>query len=196
MATGADTGRWIRENPTRVLAVAVSVVVVGLSAWVGLKARSAAVALAAKRASWEQTSNQLATVRQQFRVPTSTEAAKLVAESSQMGALGVSESDRLALVESVGRLAEACALTGVRVNILAAPDSAYVAERSIAGQVIQPARYALAVEFGGSFANAVKFVSSLPLSVSVARMSASQRSGVRTYLLILSVYELDANPGN
>lgn len=188
--------QWVRSNPNRLLAIGVAVLVVGLSGWIGMRARSAALALSAKRTAWDATASRLATVQQQFRAPTSTESAALIAESSRMGALGVRPGDKLELVDMMGRLAEACALGSVRVNSIPASDSAFVVSRELSGARINPADYALAVEFVGSFANAQKFVSSLPPSVSLWRLTALRREGGALYQLILSVYELDANSGN
>jgi hypothetical protein len=188
--------RWVKASPNQVLAIAVGILVLALAGWTGVRARTVAKALTARRVAWEGTASQLATVRQQFRVPTSTESAALVAESSRMGTLGVPRGDKLTLIDWVGRLAEACALAGVRVSSVARSDSAWVGPREVAGAVITPAGYALSVEFAGSFANAQKFVSSLPPSVSLSRLTAARRNGATVYQLILSVYELDAKPGN
>jgi hypothetical protein len=196
MIPSAQAGAWIRSNPNRVLAIGVAVLVMGISLWIGFKTRAASAALVASRGTWEQASNQLATVQQQFRLPTATESAALLAESSRMGALSVPASEKLNLIESVGRLAEAAALRSVRVSAIALPDSTFLPERSLAGSRIRPADYALAVEFGGSFSGALKFVSSLPLSVSLSRLNAGQHGGVAAYSVILSVYEHDADPGN
>jgi len=62
MASSQDMTRWARSNPNQILSIGVAALVVGLSAWVGLKARSANANLASKRAAWESTANQLATV--------------------------------------------------------------------------------------------------------------------------------------
>ena len=89
MTSSAQVGAWIRSHPNQLLTVGVSAMVIAGSAWIGLKAKTAASELSGRRAAWEQTANQLATVQQQFRVPTATESAALLAESSRMGALGV-----------------------------------------------------------------------------------------------------------
>lgn len=196
MSSSAQVGAWVRSNPNQLLAVGLSVAVIAGSVWIGAKAKTAAAELSAKRAAWEQTSNQLATVQQQFRVPTATESAALLAESSRMGALGVPPEEKFNLVEAVGRLAEAAALRSIRVNAMEAPDSLFLPERSLPGSRVKSADYVLVVEFAGSFAGAVQFVSSLPPSVLVARMNAGQRGGMGAYSMILSVYELDVTSGN
>jgi hypothetical protein len=196
MATSSKISRWADANQTILFANAVAVLVVGLSIWVGLRARAAASALVARRATWEVSAGELATVQQQFKAPNARESAALIAESSRMSALGVPAEERLNLVDMIGRLAEACALEAVRVNAVAASDSTVVPERQVFGNAVKPASYAIAVEFAGSFANAQKFVSSLPPSVAVSRLiAARQRSGA-IYQLILSVYETDANSGD
>ena len=196
MPAPAQSPRPARPSPNQMLGVGVSLLIVGLSAWVGLRAGKVARDLQSKRAAWESTADRLATVQQQFRVPTATESAALIAESSRMSALAIPAEEKLNLVDMIGRLAEACALSSVRVNAVAASDSAVVPERDIAGSLVKTADYAVAVEFAGSFGNAKKFVSSLPPSVVLSRLNAVHRDGGVFYQLILSVYELDANSGS
>ena len=196
MASGQQVTNWARSNPNQLLSMGVAILIIGLSARVGLKARETAAQLSSRKSSWSNTASQLATVQQQFKVPSTTESAALIAESGQMGALGVPAAEKLNLVDMIGRLAEACSLGSVRVNTASRADSVFVPQRKLAGSQIKPADYALAVEFVGSFADAQKFVSSLPPSVSLLRMTATRQEGGTRYLLILSVYELDANSGN
>ncbi len=88
------------------------------------------------------------------------------------------------------------ALSAVRVSVVPVPDSAVIPARLVVGSAIKPASYALAVEFVGRFADAQKFVSTLPPSVSLLSLSAFRREGGALYKLLLSVYEIDANSGN
>ena len=193
---GNSASQWARVNSSHLIAAGVAILVAGAAAFVGLQARTAAGELAARRVAWEQVASQLATVQQQFRIPTSMESASLLAEASRMGALGVPVGEKLAIIDLVGNLAEASSLASVRVTAMAATDSAAFVERQVGGTRIGRADYALSVEFVGSFANAQKFVSSLPPSVSLARMSASRREGGAQYHLVLSVYQLDAQSGD
>jgi hypothetical protein len=195
MAFAKQLGQWVKTSPNQVTAIGLALLVIALAGWTGFRARKAAVAVSAKRVAWESTVNQLAMVRQQFKAPTTTEAAALIEESSRMGVLAVPAEERLNLVDMVGRLAEACALGSVRVVSVPANDSLFKAERHLSGAEVKPAQYSVAVEFTGSFANAQKFVISLPPSVSLARMVAARRAGGTWYKLVLSVYELDANSG-
>ena len=191
--TGQPTRR--KPSPNQVLTLGVLLLVFGLSAGTGLRARTTATNLAMNRRSWESTAAQLSTVQQQFRLPTSNESSALIAEAGRMSALGVSAQDKLGLINMLGHLAEAMSLSSVRVSTVPVPDSAVIPARLVVGSSIKPASYAIAVEFVGRFADAQKFVSSLPPAVSLLHLSASRRDGGAQYKLVLSVYEIDANSG-
>jgi hypothetical protein len=107
-----------------------------------------------------------------------------------MGALGVVAADRVSLMEYLASLADASALTEVRVNFKAGSDSAFVPPRVIGGEPINPAAYSVTLDFTGSFAGLVQFVSNLPPSVSVSRVGAARNGGHTAYHVSLSVYEL------
>jgi hypothetical protein len=178
------------------LGIVVMTLVIGLSGWMGLRARGTMRELSASRRTWEATAAQLSTVQQQFRRPTTSESSALMAEANRMSALGITSDEKLGLVDLLGRLAEAMSLSSVRVNVVPVADSAVIPARQVVGSSIKPASYALAVEFVGRFADAQKFVSSLPPSVSISSLTAIRREGAARYSLILSVYEIDANPGD
>jgi hypothetical protein len=188
--------RWVKSSPNQLLGIVVSLVVIGAALWTGVRARSTAADLATKRRGWEAMAGQLATVQQQFKVPSSTESSVLITEANRMSALGVPADEKLNLVEMLGHLAEAFSLSSVRVSVITRSDSAVVPVRQVVGSAIKPASYAIAVEFVGRFVDAQKFVSSLPPSVSLSRMHAARRDSGALYQLILSVYEIDANPGD
>jgi hypothetical protein len=183
-------GRWRRERPNQLPTLAVGFFILAASIWVGFQARSVAVGLAKKGAGWQQTADQLATLQQQFRVPSSSESAALIAESARMGALGVPVTDRVSLMEYIARLADASALSEVRVNFKAAKDTVFIPPRSIGADPINPAAYSVTLDFTGSFAGLVQFVSSLPPSVSLSRVGAARNGGHTAYHVLLSVYEL------
>lgn len=182
--------RWQRERPNQLAALALGVVVIAASTWVGLQARLAAAELGQKGAAWQQTAGQLAALQQQFRIPSSFESAALITESTRTGALGVPASDRVSLIEYLARLADASALSEVRVNLKAGMDSAFIPPRLIGVDPISPAAYSVTVDFTGSFVGLVQFVSSLPPSVAVSRLGAARNGGHTAYHVVLSVYEL------
>jgi hypothetical protein len=181
---------WRSEHPNLMSKVALALLILGGSLSVGVKSRVAAGQLAAKKTAWQGTADRLATVRQQFRAPTSSESEALLAESGRLGALGVPPSDRVALMEFVAGIADASMLTDVHVSFRAAADSAFIPPRAIAGTAVNPATYAIVVDFSGSFAGVVQFVSNLPPSVSVSRLGAARRGNRAAYHILLSVYEL------
>jgi hypothetical protein len=195
MASVGDLKERLRLSPQRTTLIALAIVAVVGSGWLGFSARRATAELASARETWSRLDAQIATARQQFRPLSEIEAALLVKESARMGALGVPSGEQLSVMDAVGRLAEACALDRVRVTVAPAQDSAFVAARVIAGKSVERAKYALAVEFRGGFDNAVKFVSSLPPAVSVSRLSAGRREAGTMYQLVLSVYELNGDTG-
>lgn len=191
MATFAESfARWRRDRPNQLSAIVVGVFIATASIWVGIRARTATAALSRRGAAWEQTAGQLATLQQQFLVPSSLESAALIAESARIGALGVPTADRVSLMEYLASLADASALSDVRVNFKAGTDSAFIPPRSIGGVAISPAAYSVTLDFTGSFAGLVQFVSSLPPSVSMSRLGAARSGGRATYHIVLSVYEL------
>lgn len=191
MAPLAESVRqWQRERPNRLPALALGVVVIAASIWVGLEARSVAASLGQRGAAWQQTASQLAALQQQFRLPSSFESAALITESARAGALGVPANDRVSLMEYLARLADASALSEVRVNFKAGMDSAFIPPRLIGADPISPAAYSVTVDFTGSFVGLVQFVSSLPPSVAVSRLGAARNGGHTAYHVVLSVYEL------
>jgi hypothetical protein len=187
---GQELARWKREHPTRLLSLGGAIVVLAASGWVGAKSRAATLSLAAKQAAWRSSAEQLATVTQQFRTPSSSETASLLAESGRVTALGVQPADRVSLMELVARAADASMLTDVHVTFRTGIDSVLIAPRIIGGSTISPASYGIVIDCSGSFAGVVQFVSSLPPSVSVSRLSASRHGDRATYHVLLSVYEL------
>jgi hypothetical protein len=187
---GQRLAQWRREHPAQPFMLLAAIVVLGGSLWVGTRSRAAAAKLAAKRPAWQSTADQLATVRQQFRLPSSSETAALLAESGRMSALGVPQSERVSLMELVSRVADAAALSDVRVSFRAGVDSAFIPSRVIGSSTLSPAAYSIVVDCTGSFVGLVQFVSSLPPSVSVSRLGAARHGDRAAFHLLLSVYEL------
>jgi hypothetical protein len=93
-------------------------------------------------------------------------------------------------MEYIARLAEASSLVEVRVNSQSGADSAFIPPRVIVADPISPAAYTLTLDFTGSFAGLVQFVSTLPPSVSVSRLGAARNGERVLYHIVLSVYEL------
>jgi hypothetical protein len=173
--------------------MAFATVLLGAAIWVGAKARDATAALTARRQAWASAANQVATVRQQFQAPTAQESAAIISESSRSGVLGVPSSEKLTLVDAVGRLAEACGLTNVRATPVKTIDSLFVPPRQIGTRTLPAEDYQVTLSATGSFAGVVQLVSTLPPSVTVSRLVGARQGQGTTYELLLSVYRLDAD---
>jgi hypothetical protein len=182
--------RWRREQPNQLFVLIVAIAVLAGSMWVGGKSRVAAERLAAKRPAWQKAADDVAILRQQFRLPSSKETAALVAESGHLTALGVTSSERVSLMELVARIADDARLSNVHVSFKAGTDSSFVPARAIGASTLNTASYSIVVDFSGSFAGVVQFVSNLPPSVSVSRLNASRQDNRAAYHILLSVYEL------
>src|SRR2546423_7875893 len=150
--------RWRREHPNQLFAVLLPIAVVAGSIWVGAKARAATSRLTVKRPAWQSSADELATIRQQFRLPTSGETAALLAESGHVATLGVPPSERVSLMELVARVADDAKLSDVHVSFKAGTDSAYVAPRTIGASTLSAAPYSIVVDVSGGFASLVEFV--------------------------------------
>lgn len=191
MASFSDSfRRWRSDRPKQIPVLAVGFFILLASVWVGLQSRSTSAELVKKAAAWQQIADQLATLQQEYRVPSSSESAALIAESARLGTLGVPSTERVSLMEFLARLADASTLSEVRVNFKAGKDSAFIPPRSIGPELISPAAYSVTIDFSGSFAGLVQFVSSLPPSVSISRLGAARNGGHTAYHVVLSVYEL------
>jgi hypothetical protein len=182
--------RWRRERPNQLFVLIVAIAVLAGAIWVGGKSRLASSRLAAKKPAWQKVADDLANLRQQFRLPSSRETAALVAESGNVAALGVPFSERVSLMELVARVADDARLSDVHVSFKAGTDSSFVPARAIGASTLNVAPYSIIVDISGSFAGVVQFVSNLPPSVSVSRLSASRQDNRAAYHILLSVYEL------
>jgi hypothetical protein len=190
--TRASLTRWAKEHPLQPFIATLAVVVLASSAWVGVQSAVARKQLAGAIASWQNASNQLATVRQQFRLPSSTESADLLREASGLGALGVPTTERVSLIELVSRLAEGSQLQDVRVAFRppVAADSGFVPSLAVGSVTVEQAGYAISLDFTGSFSGLMQFVSILPPSLSISRMGAARQGDRGTYHVLLAVYEI------
>lgn len=198
MPTARDSlGRWTRDNPLHPFVGLLAVVTLMSSVWIGMQSRKARQQLETTLTSWKQASQQLATVRQQFRLPSSTESAAILRESAALGSLGVPAGERVSLIELVSRLAEASDLRDLRVAFQppVPADSGFLAPRSIGTKSIDQAGYAISLDFTGSFSGLMQFVSSLPPSLSVSRLGAARQGDHGTYHVLLAVYEFSNGDG-
>jgi hypothetical protein len=134
--------------------------------------------------------NALQTVTQ-FRVayrPVSLDEEKRWRASVDSLMLGLPAGNRLAVIDSVTRIAESRGLRDVRVRF-AAPDSTFIPSRGEGPGGAVSAGYTVTVNGGGSYADVLGMIGALPAFVSVIRADiATDLRGVR-YHLVLAVYE-------
>ena len=184
------------SDANRSLSVVVALIVIVAALLVGIQVRGTAAEIESRQSAWERAASSFSAVQSQFQPPTPRESAVLIAESSRLNALGVADGEQLNVMGAINRLAEEASLLNVRVSSVPASGSVHPAERRVGGVEVRPASYEIAVEFEGSFARAVQFVSRLPSSVAMSRLTASRRPGPPAYQVFLSVYQLDAKPGD
>lgn len=179
----------------RRIAAGCCVLIVALSAMVGARAGEASRQLAEKRSAWIAAEGQVVALQKKFQAPSTAESKLLVAEAASLSNIAASPDDELRLVDSLSRLARGAGVGALQIDVVAASPSPAVPVGDFGGIRLRRARYDLAVNFAGGFAEAGKFVNSLPPSVRVSRLEAvRQRDGAR-YHLILSVFELNAPGG-
>jgi hypothetical protein len=189
--------RWTRDNPLHPYVGLLAVVGLAVSAWVGVQSQRARQQLRATTVMWQQAAEQLAMVKQQFRMPTGTESDAILRESGAIGSLGVPQDDRVSLMELVSRLAEASELRDIHVAFQPpiSSDSGFVPPRSIGTRSIDQAGYTISLDFTGSFSGLMQFVSTLPPSLLVSRLGAARQGDRGTYHVLLAVYELHNGDG-
>ena len=163
-------------------------VVIGLSGVVGILAGRANAAMQPAKASWSAAETQIAGIQRSAR-----ESSDPADATGEMKSLGVQPEERQLFADALLAMARNDSLTGVRVTVIPRPDQLFVPARRVGGESIQSAGYALSVEFTGRFADARKFVNSLPPSVSIWRLDANRVDGGARYQLVLSVYERHVN---
>ena len=177
------------------IAAGCCLLIVALSAMIGVRAGEVSTQLEERRSAWLATEAQIAALKKSFQAPTTAESKLLVAEAASLSSIAASRDDELRLVDSLSRLARGVGLGALQIDVVAASADSAAPVPDIEGIRLRRARYDLAVDFAGGFAEAGKFVNSLPPSVRVSRLKAvRQRDGAR-YHLILSVFELNAPGG-
>lgn len=162
---------------------------------VGLAAGRASAATRAAAERWKVAAAQIADAQRRSGVAAARDSARLMAEAREANALGIAPAEKSLIVGHIERLARSGSLTSVRVVATPSPQGTVVPARSLAGQALRPASWSIAVEFVGRFADARKFVISLPPSVSISRLNAARVADGARYQIVLSVYELNASSG-
>ena len=174
--TSTANGRW---------AQGVCLLVVALSAVVGVQARRASAEVEAATMTWSAAAARIDSVQ---RSPSAGDSVDVHA-AGEATSLGILPGERDVLVASLRETARRYSLSAVVVSVISRPDGVFAPVRALGGEEVRPAGYAVAVEFAGRFADARQFVNSLPPSVSISRLDARRVDAGAHYQLVLSVYE-------
>jgi hypothetical protein len=174
----------------------VAIAVVGASLWIGLSARGAAATLTARRLDWAEAARSIESARRELSAASAGEIEVARKAEGERRQLGVAAAESAALLDSLGRLARAAGLTDVGVSRVLGDGSPRRSDATLAAAGLRRAGYAVVVDFTGGFADVVKFVSTVPSSVSLSQFTGARQPGRARYQVLFSVHELDAIPGH
>lgn len=153
----------------------------------GLRARSQADAARMEAHRIEGIAQSIAQFESTFR-PVTPEERRRWSTIPDSGALGVAPEDKVALTESVARLAEQSGLLRSQVRF-GPSDSLPGADRGAISGSVAPGNYTIAMDADGGFAELLTFVNALPVAVSVTHLVGSRDTTGAHFHVILAVYE-------
>jgi hypothetical protein len=193
----AELRRKVAGRAIPLAAVGLAIAISGTSLLLGRQASAKAAALDGDHRRLTNTVKLIGDWRSSFRAPTDSESRALLSEVPRAGDLGIPAGRRFVVLETMTQAAEDAGLRDIEVNVGDPdPDSAFVPPREKVGQTqLDLASYVVSIDFTGSFASLLKFVSNTPPSLVIRRLGvATGDDGVR-YKVIFSVYEI-ANAGS
>jgi hypothetical protein len=199
--TLADVTAWLRGNRRVIEHGVVAFAIAGAGVWLGIKATNRRLELeptvsrfsdaAARISSWNQF------------VPASKEERDVWATlDSASETLGIRPAERMQLQHRILELGDDAGLTDLRVTVTNVDTGSTVVSprrKPMASGTPEIALYTIEVSFTGRFADAVRFVTTLPDAVFPGRVSVFQdaTTGASRYRVSLTVYHLEprANAG-
>ena len=175
----SDLGPAFSRHAAVVEVSAVAALALGLSLWLGVKAKRQRVEYAAGVERLRSLAQQVDQIRATFKPLTDAEGTKGGAPDDSSGA-AIAHTARLALAQSVAQAAEQAGLTGVRVQFLPADSASLPPRPQVGSRPVSAAAYLLAVECDGGFGTLLTFVSNLPSVVTLERIGAirARSSGI------------------
>lgn len=174
---------WVKVEITALAILAIAICVA-----LGVRARKRSTAVHGEVDRLRSVASGIQQFQASFQPVTATERGRWAAlPDSGAGALAIAPENRLALTETIARLAESSGLEHPRVSFGAA-DSVVVA-RDIAGLDAAPGDYTISIDAGGGFSELLTFVNALPVAVSVARLDGIRDSSRARFHVTLAVYE-------
>jgi hypothetical protein len=171
--------------------VVFGVALMAIGAWVGVTAHRSRAMLAKDADVLQAQVARNERWRSEYRPPSAAEMEQWRQAESALGRLGVTSAERITVAQVVARAAEESGLSGVRVRFSVADTAAAAAApvEQVGTHKFHPAPYRLVVSGLGPYDAFVRFVGSLPPSVSVQQLSSSRAAGGIVHQLVLSVIE-------
>ena len=191
-----EVNRQLRANAGRLQVIGVALFVLGSSYWIAKQSQVHTVPLAKQLADLRATNSKLVEWQRGFRAPDSAEAALIRSDSAAVRSIAMPAGTRMVVAQLVGRQADAAGLSRVQLSFTSEPDSTIVPSRGQVGAIpISVAKYAIGVDCTGSFGAVLKFVASLPPSLTMTRFRVLTNASGPTYHVVLSVYEVPGGNG-
>jgi len=191
MASMTESARtaWKAVDPA-MMRIAAAVVGSVFLLWGGIRAARVGDARRAELKGVETTLATFADWRRRFEPAAVAESIGWRRTALALQDLGVVGDERLAITQTVGRIAEDAGLQSVRVTIGPADTTGTDERLSTEGVRRQPASFGLVVECRGTLQSVVNFVGQLPPSVAPTALSLVRQDGRARHKLTLAVFEL------
>jgi hypothetical protein len=199
--TTAELTAWLRGNRRVFEHGIVALGIAAAGVWIGIEATKKTNDLKPVVATFSDAAARIASWNS-FVPPSTEERAVWAILDSASETLGIQPSERMLLQQRIYELGDEVGLTDVQV-VVAKADSASTVfpprRDPMAAGTVEIAPYTMEVTFGGRFADAVRFVTTLPDAVFPGRVSVFQDAvtGASRYRVSLTVYHLEprANAG-
>ncbi|HVX37974.1 MAG TPA: hypothetical protein VHB25_00275 [Gemmatimonadaceae bacterium] len=178
-------------------AVGLSLVVLVVAVFLGIGARKQIAPARLTETRLRQSAAEIASFRAAFKPSTPEQEARLMLPDSL--AIAVPHDMRMSLAGELATSAQHVGLTDVRVRFANADSAAAPPPTpDFVNRTVSVGDYTIAIDCGGSFGQVLSFVSRVPSSAALQRITATRAAkgaGVR-YHLVFAVYEGESSPGS
>lgn len=178
--------------------VAFGIALAALGLWTGISAHRSRVGLAKDAELLQAQVARNERWRSEFRPPSAAEMQQWRQAESALARLGVSSAERITIAQVVARTGEESGLADLRVRFTLS-DTAGIATapvEQVGAHQFHPAPYRLVVTGSGPYDAFVRFVGSLPPSVSVSQLSSTRAAVGIQHRVVLSVIETVESNGS
>ncbi len=185
----------VRANLARYRAqlevVVFGIALAAIGLWTGVAAHRSRMALAKDAELLQAQVARNERWRSEFRAPSAAEMQQWRQAESALSGLGVSSAERITIAQVVARIGEESGLADLRVRFTLS-DTAGIATapvEQVGAHQFHPAPYRLVVTGSGPYDAFVRFIGSLPPSVTVAQLSSTRSAVGIQHRVVLSVIE-------